>query len=117
MTEWWTQAQAGWIGAIGGGIGALGGILGALTGFLAPRGVGRRWILGGFVALGVLGACALGVGITAFAMRQPFHVAFIPTNIGLVLVLVFGVMYFVVRRVYASHEARRMEAEALRRAT
>ena len=117
MTEWWTQAQAGWLGAIGGGIGALGGILGALTGVLAPRGIGRTWMLGAFIALAILGACLLGVGITAFAMKQPFHVAFLPTNIGLVLVAVFGVLFFVVRRTYAAHDHRRLEAEALRRAT
>ena len=114
MTEWWTEAQSGWFGAMGGGVGALAGILGALTGLLAPRGIGRRWILGAYLAFALIGLCLLGVGITAFALHQPFHVAFLPTNMGVVLGVVAGALFFVVRRVYAHHDHRRMDAAALR---
>jgi MFS family permease len=117
MTEWWSTQMAGVIGGVGGGgLGALGGLLGALAGWLAPQGRGKAFILGGFVAMIVIGVASLCVGIVAITLGQPYHVWYPLCLVGFILSLVPGILLPVIRMRYRQAEARRMEAEQLRRA-
>ena len=77
MTDvWWSGESAGMIGGIvGSGLGILGGLIGSLVGVLAPRGVGRQYLLGGIFMVLVLCALSLLVGLFALLLAgQPWQV-------------------------------------------
>ena len=115
-TPWFDPNQFGALfGAIGGGVGGtLGGLLGAAAGVLAPKGKGRKLILGGMGALIGVGLISLGFGVVALVMGQPFGIWYPPSLIGLVFTIVPGALIPVIRTRYAEAEARRIEAEGLR---
>lgn len=116
MTEWWTAQEAGMIGAIGGTLaGVLGGTLGPAIGVCAPRGIARRPIMGAMFGTIGLGLALLVAGVTALAMGQPYHVWFPLLLGGGLLGAIFGSLLPVVRARYAQAEARRLDAEMLRR--
>ena len=116
MSEWWDPRVGTYIGAFGGaGLGVLGGLLGALTGTLAPKGVGRAFILTTHTTLLVVCVLCLGAGITALVIGQPYHVWYPLTLIGGIGTFVLGPLLFVVRKRYAEAEHRKMSAEQLRR--
>ena len=116
MIEWWNAHDGNLYGAIGGSaLGVLGGCLGAAMGVLAPRGKGRGPIIGGMAAVLLVGAAALGVGLFALVRGQPYHVWYPLMLCGSLAVLVLGPLVPVVRSRYRQAEARRMEAEGLRR--
>lgn len=114
---WFDLNQFGaWYGSIaGGGGGTLCGIVGALGGTLAPRGIGRRWILGLMYGLVVAGIAQLTFGIYALAVGQPYGIWYGPVLGGTVMTLVVGVLIPVVRWRYREAEERRVEAEGLRK--
>jgi hypothetical protein len=117
MDPWWTAQASGLIGGLGGAMaGLVGGLLGAAIGMLAPRGIGRRWVVGMQLALVGVGAVSLVAGAVAVVSGQPYHVYYPLLLLGLILTLVMGCLIPVVRRTYAQAEARRLEAEELRRA-
>ncbi len=117
MTEWWSAQVAGMIGGIGGGgLGSLCGLLGALAGWLAPQGKGKALVLGGFGLMILIGVASLCVGIVALTLGQPYHVWYPLCLIGFILSLVPGILLPVIRMRYRQAEARRLEAEQLRRA-
>lgn len=99
----------------GGACGVLGGALGALTGILAPRGIGRPWILGGYYIALALGSASLIFGLYALAAGQPLHIWLWPFQVGAILLVVFGGLLPVVKARYRQAEERRFEAEALRK--
>jgi len=113
---WWSEQAAGLVGGIGGGgLGSLAGVLGALGGVLVPRGIGRPFIVGGYVVFIGLGVVALVAGAYAVVDGQPYHVFYPLLAIGFVLTAVMTPLLFVVRRQYRITEERQMEAEAIRR--
>ncbi|MCA9278008.1 MAG: hypothetical protein H6815_04380 [Phycisphaeraceae bacterium] len=113
---WWTNQQAGLVGGLGGGIGGSAcGLLGAAAGVCVPRGIGRRYVLGGMLMFVVLGVLSLLVGFIAIGMGQPWHVYYPLLIIGLVFSGVCGPLIFVIRKQYTIAEQRRMDAEAIRR--
>ena len=118
MTQPWFNPI--WFGALygtiaGGGGGALMGVLGGLVGgVLAPRGIGRRWVLGGMLVLVLLGLAQLGFGVYVLLVGQPYAIWFAPVLCGLIYTLVVGPLIPVVRKRYAQAEARRMDAESIR---
>lgn len=114
--EWWSQQMAGLIGGLGGGgFGALGGILGAAAGILAPRGRGKPVIVGAMTSIVVIGVAALVSGIVAVTGGQPYHVWYPLVLIGGILTVVVGSLIPVVMLRYRQAEARRLDAEELRR--
>jgi MFS family permease len=116
VTEWWSQQTGVLIGAIGGGgLGSLGGLLGAAMGCLAPRGKGKAIVIGAFGVFITLGVVSLAAGLAAMAQGQPYHVWFPALLIGAILTLVMGPLLPVALRAYRLADARRMEAEDLRR--
>ena len=116
MTPWWTGYEGNLFGAIGGSlIGVVGGTLGALAGVLAPRGKGRGFILGSFAALILLGVVLLAVGLFAVVAGQPYYVWYPLVLCGGILTLVLSCTLPGIRARYRQAEARRMDAEALRR--
>jgi hypothetical protein len=116
MTPWWTQESAGWIGAIaGGGNGLLGAAIGAIAGVFGPRGKGKRLVYTLFAFALVGGIAALATGLYALVVGQPYVVWYPMVLLGAMNTLLFTILTPVVRRVYRHAEARRMEAEELRR--
>lgn len=116
VEPWFSNRDAGLIGGLGGaGVGVIGGLLGALSGVLAPRGVGRGFVLGTFKLIIVLALATLGVGVYALAVGQPYHVWFPLTLIGFVPTVVMAGILPALRRQYDAAEQRKMDADALRR--
>jgi hypothetical protein len=116
MTPWWTEQSAGWVGAIGGSAnGLLGAVVGTIAGVWGPRGKGKRVVYALFAMAVVGGVAALAVGLYALAVGQPYSVWYPLVLLGGMDTLLFGVLTPVVRRVYRQAEARRLEAEELRR--
>jgi len=68
---WWSAQTAGWIGGIAG---SAVGLFGALIGTLASLGRGRRFVIGGLLALAAVGSVLLVVGVIARANGQPYEV-------------------------------------------
>jgi hypothetical protein len=118
MTQPWFEPNlfgALYGGIAGGGGGALIGIFGGLIGsVLAPRAIGRRWVLGGMGFVVLLGLAQLGFGLYALLAGQPYGIWFPPTLCGVIYAAVVGSLIPVIRRCYAEAEARRMDAEAIR---
>lgn len=104
---WWSNRTAGLVGGIGG---ALVGTLGALIGTFASRGKARRLVLGLMAALVGSGAVLLGLGTIALVESQPYGVTGSLMLSGLVLVVVVGSMFRMVKRSYAQVELRKMKA-------
>jgi MFS family permease len=116
MTPWWTQQTAGWIGAIAGSAnGILGGVIGTVAGIYGQRGKGKRLVYALVAVALVGGAASLAVGLFALMTGQPYMVWYPLVLIGGMDTLLFSVLTPVIRRVYRQAEARRMEAEELRR--
>ena len=116
MTEWWSAYQGTMIGSIGGSaVGVFGGALGAVAGYYVPRGRLRGLVIGSMTVLVVVGVVGLVLGVAALVARQPYHVWYPPTLIGVILTFVMGGLLPVIVTRYRQAEARRMEAESLRR--
>ena len=116
MTPWWTAYEGNLFGAIGGSvIGVVGGTLGAVAGVLAPRGKGRRPVLATFAALITAGVALLCVGLVAVLRGQPYHVWYPLVLIGGIVTVVLTCTLPGVRARYRQAEARRLDAESLRR--
>lgn len=106
------------IGAISGGlVGVLCGTYGTMAGILAPRGKARGLVLGMHIALLALGVTALMSGLVAVTLHQPRHVWYPLLLTGGICSIVLGVMLPVIVRRYRQADARRLEAEELRRST
>lgn len=95
--------------------GALGGLLGAAAGTLAPRGKGRRWILGAMSVFVALGVAQLILGAAALILGQPFGIWYPLLLCGVLFIVVIGGLLPVVRRAYEHAEHRRIDAAGLRR--
>lgn len=116
MTEWWAFQDSVLINSIGGGLlGAAGGLLGAAAGVLAPRGRCKALVLGAFGVMVTLGVCAMGAGVIALVGGQPHHVWYPLLLLGGIMSVVLGGLLPVVAVRYRQAEARRMDAEELRR--
>ena len=104
-----------WLGGLGGGVGGtLCGLWGAACGMLAPRGIGRTWILGFGWLMVAVGVGCLGFGLYALAMGQPWNIWLWPCHIGLIVSGVVGGLIPVIRKRYAEAESRRLQAEEFR---
>ena len=103
-------------GAIGGGMGGVMGTWGGLAGWLAPKGRARGLIYAFWAVFMVLGAISLALGLYALAVGQPYGIWYGPTLMGGLTLVLMGALFPVVRKRYAEADARRMEAEAIRRA-
>lgn len=113
----WIPDHLAWLPGtvLGAGFGTIGGVYGALAGSLAPRGIGRAWVLGAHVILFALGVAILTLGVVALIVGQPFHVWFWLVQPGFLITVLMGVLYPVIVRRYAQAEHRKLDAEALRR--
>ncbi|MEZ6235810.1 MAG: hypothetical protein R3B68_16625 [Phycisphaerales bacterium] len=114
--EWWTQQAAGWIGGgVGAGIGLLGGLIGVLGGLCVPKGKAKPLVLALFAIMIGAGAISLIAGVVALIDSQPYHVFYPLLLIGLIACGVGGGNLPFVLKAYRQAEARRMDAEELRR--
>ena len=113
---WFDSRTAGLVGGIGGSlIGVLGGVFGYLCSWLVPKGRGKGLLLGGLAAMCVLGVACLLTAATALAMGQPYHVFYPLLLGGGIVTLVMGGLLPVLFAGYRRAEARRMQAQDLRR--
>ena len=97
----------------GAAFGVVGGLWGSLAGTLAPRGRGRRLVLGVGWALLIASAGLLASAVTALACGQPYGVWYglgLPGVLGLSLI---PPNLFVIRRHYRQAEERGMTARDL----
>jgi len=116
MNPWWSQHAAALIGGLGGGgVGILGALLGTLMGTLAPRGIGKGLVIGLQCVLLGIGVVTAVTGLTAMVLGQPYHVWYPLVLIGFVLGGVCGGLLPATRHVYRQAEARRLDAEQMRR--
>jgi hypothetical protein len=97
-------------------VGVLGGLFGTVVGLCAPRGIARAPVLAGHAALAGVGVLVLVAGVVAAATGQPRHVFYPLLLGGFVLSAVLLPLLPVVRMRYRQAEARRIQAEELRRA-
>jgi MFS family permease len=105
-----------WYGSIGGAtVGLLGGFFGAVGSWAAQRGKWRGAMLGGMAAVGGLCALSLLAGVAALILGQPHGVWYPLTLIGAIGGGCFLGLLPVMRKRYAEAEARRLDADALRR--
>ncbi len=120
MDPWWTQQQAGMIGGLLGGVvvGAIfGGLGGGIGGPLAAKGIAKRFVVGFFIFGIITGLAIAGVGLTALALGQPFHVWFWLLQPGALLAFLYAVLLpTVILKSYQRHDERKLAAEELRRA-
>ena len=115
-TPWFDARMSNLIGGFAGaGIGILGGTFGAAVGMMAPKAKGRAIILGCMLGAAILGACVFVVGIVAVSLGQPYHVWYPMVLLGALLAGLFGGLRPVIRKRYQEAEARRLDADALRR--
>ena len=117
MTEpWFNENVFGALyGAVGGSLcGVIGGTLGGLAGWLAPKGKGRTWILGGMIAFMGLGLLNLAFGIFALVVGQPYGIWYGPLLLGVLCTVLPGCLLPVIRRRYQEAEERRLQAATLR---
>ena len=108
---WFNPNLYAWIP--GTAFGVLGGLWGGLAGTLAPRGRGRRLVLGSCWALVIASALLLALAVAAIACGQPWGVWYglgLPGVLGL---LVIPPNLFVIRRRYRQAEERGMAVRDL----
>ena len=104
---WWTEQDAGLIGGIGG---PLCGILGGLVGSLGGCGKAKRFVLTICAVSAGLGVVSLVIGVIAFVLRQPCAVCLPLLLFGILLPLVMGPMFFLMRWAYVQRELHKMAA-------
>jgi hypothetical protein len=116
MIAWWTDQTAGLIGAVAGSsTGLLGGLVGTIAGIFGPRGKFKRLVFGlaWFMIIG--GAISLVAGLFALVAHQPYAVWYPLVLLGGVNVVLLSALMPVIARGYRQADARRLEAEELRR--
>lgn len=118
MSEWWSMMDMGRLGAITGtACGVLGSVIGCAGGILVPRGRGKG-VVYGLLGLGIaIGAVSLVMAVVALGTGQPRHVLFPLALVGVVMLGSTLPFSFFVPRLYRQAEARRLQAEELRRGT
>ena len=115
-TPWFDAETGNLIGAlVGAGIGVIGGTLGAVAGTLSPKGKGRNFIIRGMMTMAGFGFITLVVGVIAVIGGQPYHVWYPMVLLGGMLAGLFGGLTPLICKRYNEAEARRLDADALRR--
>jgi hypothetical protein len=112
MDAWFDERTAGMIGGILGGlIGTWGAVIGGSCGFCVKRGLKKLayWLWG----IATTGFILLLAGIVALFKKQPVHVFVSFLFPGILTLVIFGSLFFVVRKVFAIRERQIMEAHDL----
>ena len=113
VTPWFNNTAL--VGALlGSGCGVLGGILGVLMGVLAPRGIGKPFVIAFEAVVGFLGVITLIVGITGMVQGQPYGVWYPLAIVGFISATVFGTLLPITKMVYRRAEEQKLEAEEFR---
>ncbi len=105
--QWFDNRTAGLIGGIGG---ALLGVWGVLIGLFSARGKARGFVLGSANTLLVVGIAALGGGVMALAMAQPYAVYYPLLLLGIIIVAVVGTLRRTLTARYEQLELKRMQS-------
>ncbi|MEN0110307.1 MAG: hypothetical protein AAF805_06250 [Planctomycetota bacterium] len=98
-------------------IGLSGAVLGGFGGgYLVPRGIGRPWILGSMIVLGVAGWLLLAAGAYAWSVGQPYGIWYTLVGSGLCPALLFPTMVPIIAKRYDEAEQRKIDAAGVRNA-
>ena len=97
----------GWAGAFWG---CFAGLIGILAGILAPRGKGRRLVLGMITFVGLAGVIHLVIGVLALCLGQPYHVWYPLILLGVIFVPLSPYIFFMIRKQYEQTELRKLQA-------
>jgi uncharacterized membrane protein len=111
MNEPWFNPGYSWI--FGTLLGVMAGILGACMGILAPKGKAKAAMFFCYWACLLYSGACLIAGIVALSMGQPYGVWYGLTLAGVIGLLVLGLNYVTLQRVYRMAEARKMSAQNL----
>jgi len=113
VTPWFGNTAL--VGAIlGSCIGVLGAVFGTCLGVFAPRGIGRKYMMGFQIIVVLIGVFFLVSGITGLLLGQPYGVWYPLTLVGFISTVVFGTMLPVTRNIYRRAEGQKLEAEEFR---
>ena len=104
---WWSDRHAGLLGGL---VGSMLGILGAVIGALGSAGRAKRFVLGTLRVLAVLGIGALGAGVVALSLAQPYGVYYPLLLIGTITAALGLALPRVLVKRYEECELRRMQA-------
>lgn len=116
MSGWGSMDNIGvLLGVAGGVFGSVIGIMGALVGVLAPRGKGKRTLMGITWVFAAIGVSCLLVGAGAGLTGQPYGLWYPLTLIGIIATPLCVGGLFLLPRVYRQAEARKLEAAMIRR--
>jgi len=105
--SWWSSRAGGWIGGIGG---SIIGLSGAAIGILTGLGKARKLVMVLFAALFIAGIASLFIGISAVIMSQPYAVYYPLLLCGVIVTVVLGFNYRVLKRRYTELEIRKIRA-------
>ncbi|WP_428389774.1 hypothetical protein [Mucisphaera sp.] len=111
---WWSETTAAYAGGYGGAtVGIYCGLLGGISGTLAPRGIGKVWVLGAWLLMIAFGLVTLIAGVVALIDQQPYHVYY-PLLLGGFLCGVLGsILLPVIWMRYREAEQRKLAAREL----
>ena len=105
--QWWSNRTSGFIG---GAVGVVLGSLGGLIGLLAPKGKGRRFVIGALKVMILFGLASLIGGAVALVLSQPFWVCYPFLLAGLLSTAIPWGLLPSIRRRYETMELRKMNA-------
>jgi hypothetical protein len=116
MSPWWSDQSAGlWGGIAGSAIGIMGGIFGTLAGVYAPRGKCKTLVYSIMTFMLAAGVATFIAAWAAISMHQPYGVWYPLMLCGSLVTILFGMAVPIVRYRYRQADARKLEAEELRR--
>lgn len=113
MEEWFGQNTAGTVGGIiGSVIGCYGGLLGCFCNYCINK--GKSKLILGLFKIGIAAGVILSViGIAALILKQPYHVWYVFVLPGGLTIVLFSVMFPVVRGRCVQQEMHKMSAKDL----
>jgi hypothetical protein len=104
---WWSEPTGALIGAV---LGSVLGLAGAVVGVLGGLGRARRTVLALMVAEAAAGALALGAGVVALVLAQPYAVYYPLLLVGVICTVLGLALLGPLRRRYQAQELRRLRA-------
>jgi hypothetical protein len=93
----------------------MGAVFGILASRLVPRGEGKTLVVSLMVCMITAGVIALAAGVAALLLKQPYHVWYPLLLGGGICAMVFGGNLPMILMRYKQAEARRLDAESMRR--
>lgn len=104
---WWSDRQGGMLGGV---VGSAIGLLGAVVGWLGSTARAKNFVLGTLKGMAWLGVGALALGVSAFALGQPYAVYYLLLLVGAISAILGFTLPRSLSKRYEELELRRMQA-------